>query len=115
MVDFSLLISMLVALQNKIIISFNEIVSRTLPFKKIKMSSTNSKCVRQKCSMILSPCRPPLLFSVAISLLSPSITSRKRSGDKGHPCLIPLSILKEGKVDPLMRIAKETEEIQPMI
>jgi hypothetical protein len=49
------------------------------------------------------------------ALLKPSMTRRKRRGERGHPCLSPLSEEKKGEVAPLIRTAKETEEIQAII
>jgi hypothetical protein len=41
-----------------------------------------------------------------------SNTNIKRSGESGHPCLIPCSSLKKGEVYPFIRISKEVVEMQ---
>jgi hypothetical protein len=53
--------------------------------------------------------------AAARALLRPSATSRKRSGDKGKPCLSPLLDLKKGEASLLMSTVKETEEMQAII
>jgi hypothetical protein len=44
------------------------------------------------------PLKLPLAEVALRDLLSPSTTRRKRSGDNGHPYLIPLLGLKKGEV-----------------
>jgi hypothetical protein len=54
-----------------------------------------------------------LVVEVAFNdLLRPSTTKRKRSGDRGHPFLIPCSYLKKGDVDPFRRMDKGCKLIQ---
>jgi len=47
------------------------------------------------------------VFSKA--LLKLSATIRKRRGERGHPCLIPLSGLEKTDVEPLFNIEKLIE------
>jgi len=56
----------------------------------------------------LIPEKDPNLFASKISLLSPSATKRKSSGERGQPCLKPLSEEKKGEAEPLISTAKET-------
>ena len=71
------------------------------------MSSTNNRCVMLKFVVILIPSNSPLLFASRIALLKPSATSKKSRGDRGQPCLNPLSAWKNGEAAPLMRTTKE--------
>jgi hypothetical protein len=41
-------------------------------------------------------------------------TRRKRSGDKGHAYMIPLSEVNKGEFEPFIKTAKEAEERQSM-
>ena len=36
-------------------------------------------------------------------------------GDKGHPCLMPREVVKKGEGEPLTRMAKFADVIQPRI
>lgn len=85
------------------------------PLRKIKISSTNSKCERVHWFMILSPLSHPDLFSDKITLLKPSIIIRKSNADSGQPCLIPLYAWKKLEAGPLVRVPKETNVMQHMI
>jgi hypothetical protein len=49
---------------------------------------------------MLMPFRLPFLEVAFRDLLIPSTTKSEGRGDKGHPCLIPLSGLKKGEVAP---------------
>ena len=66
------------ALQNKIRISKSQAASLIESLQKIRMSSTNNKCVMFKFVAILIPSNSPLLFAYRMSLLKPSATSKKR-------------------------------------
>ena len=64
---------------------------------------------------ILNPLKRPLVFASRRALLRPSATSKKSRGERGHPCLKPLSEWKKWDVAPLMRTAKEAVEIHAKI
>ena len=75
--------------------------------QKMRISSTNSRCVMLVFVEILSPSNNPLPFASRIALLNPSATRRKSKGDSGQPYLRPLSAWKKGEADPFIRTAKE--------
>ena len=79
------------------------------------MSSTNIRCVMLKRGLIFIPFISLEPFALRISVLSPSITSRKRRGDSGHPCLRPQEASKKYVGFLLISIAKENIDTQLMI
>ena len=83
--------------------------------QKLRMSSTNNKCVMFKFVVILIPSNSPLLFASRIALLKPSATRRKSRGERGQPYLNPRSAWKKVDVAPLMRTAKEVVEMHAII
>ena len=103
------------ALQNRIRISESLSASLFESLQKIRMPSKNNKCVMLKFVVILIPSNSPLLFASRIDLLKPSTTSKKSRGDRGKPCLNPLSTWKNGEAAPLMRTAKEAVVIHTKI
>jgi len=114
-VDFVLLISIPVAVQNIDIVFCRVVKSPMLPLRKINTSSTKSKCVRMHLSVILIPCSLPILCSSLISLLSPSMIRKNNKGDRGYPYLRPLSEWKKGDADPLISTLKDMFVMQHMI
>jgi hypothetical protein len=90
-------------------------ISHLDPSQKIKMSSTKSKWEIYKPDEILMPLKFPADFASIKKRLRHSATKRKRSGDRGHPCLTPLSSLKNEEVEPLIKMEKETEDRHPII
>ena len=111
-VDLTWLISIPVAELNNLSTSVRVIMSWMPPSRKMRMSSTKSRCVSMHWSINLRPLRHPSRFFDAIFLLRPSMTNRNNSGDRGHPCLSPHSARKERGADPLIKIAKDIEVIQ---
>ena len=63
--------------------------------------------MRNNTCEILIPEKVPTLFACLIALLIPSTTRRKRSGDKGHPCLSPLSEVNKEESETFIKTAKE--------
>ena len=78
-------------------------------------SSTKRRCVRARVEEIFIPMMRPCSLASMIKRLSPSITSMKRKGDKGKPCLIPLEEVKNFEGVPLIRTAKFAELRYPII
>jgi len=62
--------------------------------------------------LIEKPEMTPALDAVSIILVRTSITSTNRRGDKGSPWCNPLEAKKKYVGDPLIRIAKDVEEMQ---
>ena len=73
----------------------------TLQLRNISMSSTNSRWVSVKSSVIFIPFNLPLLFSSFIIWLSPSMIRRNKSCERGHPCHSPQAKIKNGDALPL--------------
>ena len=57
----------------------------------------------------------PTHFASPMSRLSPSITNKKRRGDKGHPCRIPFVALKNPGGEPLITTKKFVDDTHPKI
>ena len=95
------------ASQNKIRIFESHYASLIESLQKMRMSSTNSKCVKFRFVAILIPSNNLLPFASRMALLKPSTTSKKSRADRGQPCLNPRSTWKKGEVSPLMRTVKE--------
>jgi hypothetical protein len=68
-----------------------------------------------KSGEVFIPWKSPEVMAELKALLKPSATRRKSRGERGHPCLRPLSEEKKGEVAPLIKTAKVTEEIQAII
>ena len=95
------------ALQNRIRIFESLSASLIESLQKIRMSSTNNKCVMFRFVAILIPSNSPLLLASRMALLRPFSTSKKSRRERGQPCLDPHSAWKKGDAAPLMRTAKE--------
>ena len=68
------------------------------------MSSTNRRCDILRVFVITVPVKSPcILFSRSV-LRRPLATSRNMSSERGNPCCKPLSTVKKGDVDPLIRV-----------
>ena len=78
-------------------------------------SSTKSRWERVREGEILIPLMRPLFLASLISRLRPSITKINRSGDNGHPCLIPREAGKKLEGVPLTKTAKFAVETQLII
>ena len=78
-------------------------------------SSTNNKWVRARDGDILIPLMRPCSLASEIKRLNPSMTRMNNSGERGHPCLIPLEAAKNQEGVPLTRIAKLADERQTII
>jgi hypothetical protein len=113
--DFWLLISMPVACLKSRIPSLIFSISCLVPSQKINMSSTNIRCEMYSPVDIFMPLKVPASFASIKKRLRHSVTRRKRSGDKGHPCLTPRSIVKKEEADPLINIEKDTEVKQAIV
>jgi hypothetical protein len=74
--------------------------------QNMRISSTKSRCVRKQFGEIWMPLKSPCETTFVMSRLKLSTTRRKRRGESGHPCMSPLSTLKNGDVDPFMRMEK---------
>lgn len=84
-----LLIAILVVVWNRLIECCIVVRSPIPPLVNINTPSTKRRCVIVHHFVILIPISLPLRCISLISMLRPSITSRKSSGDKGHPYLSP--------------------------
>ena len=113
--DFFSFNLMPVALQKSCRIS--EIFSASLndPLLKSRISYTKSRWVMVRFVAILIPSNIPFLFASIIALLNPSATNKNKRGERGHPCLRPLSDRNKGEVDPYMRTAKDAMEMHAKI
>jgi len=87
-------------------------MDRMIPLKNIRMPSIKRRCVRYTWFFIAIPLNVPWEMEFAISMLKHSSTIRKKSGERGHPCLIPLSYLNKWDVSLLISIEKYEELIQ---
>lgn len=76
------------------------------------MSSINSKWERNKEVPIFMSLQDTLPFASRIALIKPSMTIKNNKGDKGHPCLSPLQVMKIPKVDPRINTTKDTDDTQ---
>jgi hypothetical protein len=85
MVDFCIFICIPVADRKRESIFESTSASYLCPLQKMKMPSTKSRCVILWLVVIRIPWNPPILIAFKISLLNPSATSKKRSGERGHP------------------------------
>jgi hypothetical protein len=104
-----------VARPNRSNIELSFSASPLRPLQKIRTSSTKRRCEILKVGDKETPRNSPLDFAAPIALLSPSTTNKKRSGDKGQPCLNPLSAEKKFEADPFIRTTKDIVEMQLMI
>jgi hypothetical protein len=86
-----------------------------LSVPKMRMSSTNNKCVRKRYTQIFHPENFTSTVVFFISRLRPSITRRNNIGNKGQPCRMPLPALNEQEGLPFMRIEKFAEDTQAKI
>lgn len=90
-IDFSKFGSIPVALQKRDSMDLKACESLKDPFKIIKTSSINKIWVIDDISEICTPTREPSSLPFLISLLNPSIMSRKSNGERGKPCVSPRS------------------------
>ncbi len=102
------------ALQNNLSNELKTEESLINPFKNMRTLSMNRRCDRTKFLAILMTFNMPLFFSPDSSLLSPSLTNKKSSDDKGKPYLSSCSAWNKIDVEPLMRILYDKIEIQHM-
>ena len=91
-VDFYSFIIIHVAKRNNTRMFAKVSTSPTLPLQKMRISSTNKRCVSFSPDDNEMTWKVPVLDVASRALLRPSATRRKRRGDKGHPCLSPTPI-----------------------
>ena len=111
----SMLMFILDAIQNLLRMMSKAIHSVKEPDPKRITSSTNRRWVSVKCGEIFIPLIRPLFLASAIIILSPSITSIKSRGERGHLWQIPLEAGKKLEGIPLMSTTKFADVIQPII
>ena len=104
-----------IASQKRKRISARVSASLGIPMQNISTSSMKSRCVILKFGEFFMPLKYLEFFSKISALLRPSATRRKSRGERGQPCLSPLSEVKKGEATPFISIAKVTEEIQEII
>jgi len=114
-VDFPSFIIIPVALEKSFTVLFRVSASPFVPDVKMRISSTKRRCVICRLLEILMPGKEPERFFAARALLRPSTTRRKSSGERGHPCLKPLSGLKKVVAEPFMSTEKDTIVMQHII
>jgi hypothetical protein len=61
------------------------------------------------------PLKVPASFASIKKQLRHSATKRKRSGDKGKPCITPCSTVKKEEATPLINIEKDIEVKQAIV
>ena len=115
MVDFWTFSCIPVALLKRVNISESLSASLMEPLQKIRISSTNNRWAMFKFAAFFIPSKRPLIFASSNALVSPSATSRKMRGERGHPWRNSLSEWKKWELAPFMRIAKEAVEMQAKI
>jgi hypothetical protein len=78
-------------------------------------SSTNNKCVGASNLPILTPFILLIPLASLMALLDPFSNKRKRQGESGKSCRIPLEDLKNFYVDPLINTIEEEVVTHPII
>jgi len=106
MVDFEWFVKIPVADEKRERIFEKERESLMLPSRKIMTSSSNTRWVRKQSSDILRPQRSLSLLADAINRLRPSMTIKNRRGERGQPCLRPLSEWKKMRCRPIDKYTK---------
>lgn len=75
------------------------------------MSYTKSMLEIEHALLIKIPLKESFVVVSLSSLLNPYTTRRKRKQERGHSWWIPLSELKNGESDPLVKIAKVKKQV----
>ena len=111
--DFCEFITIPVAARKSISANFSS--SLGLPLQKISTSSTKSRCVIMRYGEVFIPWKSPELMADINAMINPSATRRNNRGERGHPCLRPLSEKKKGEAALLIRTTNVTVDMQTII